>query len=73
MSTSEIRHHIHNLVDEADAAQLGAILELLEPASARYTAGELTEFYNRIKLFEQNGSEGYSPQDSHSKIRNKHR
>ncbi len=73
MVTSEIRSRIHKLVDEADESQLGALLEVLEPSSDRYTQEELATFYNRVELFEQSGSKGFSPEESHAQIRNKHK
>jgi hypothetical protein len=73
MVSSEIRQHIHKLVDEANENQLDAVLEMLEPSSSRYTQEELNSFYQHVKLFEESGSKGYSVTESHEFIRNKYK
>jgi len=37
----------------------------------KYTKEELDSFYERISLFEADGSKGYSVEESHAMIRNK--
>jgi hypothetical protein len=71
MVTPAIRQQIHQLIDEANDNQLDAVLEVLKPSSSRYTEEELNSFYQRAKLFEENGSKGYSVKESHELIRNK--
>jgi hypothetical protein len=70
MVTSAIREQLHKLIDEANDNQLETVLEVLQPSS-RYTDEELNSFYNRIQLFEESGSQGYSVKESHELIRNK--
>lgn len=72
MVTSGSRHQIHQLIDEANDNQLDAVLEVLKPSPSRYTEEELNSFYQRVKQFEENGSKGYSVQESHELIKNKH-
>jgi hypothetical protein len=73
MATQEILSQIHKLVDEANDNQLDAVLEVLKPSSTRYTSEELNSFYQRTRLFEESGSKGYSVEESHALIRNKHK
>lgn len=73
MVTSEIRRHIHKLIDEASDMQLDAVLQVLESSSInnKYTQEELDSFYERVRLFEESGSNGYSVEESHAIIRSK--
>ena len=70
---SEIRQQIHKLVDEANENQLDAVLEVLQPSPSPYTQEEINSFYLRTKQFEDNGSKGYSTEESHALIRSKHK
>lgn len=72
MATSEIRDQIHKLIDIASDTQLDAVLQVLESSSVenKYTKEELDSFYERITLFEADGSKGYSVEESHAMIRN---
>ena len=73
MVNSEIRDHIHKLIDKASDTQLDAVLQVLESSSVenKYTKEDIDSFYERITLFEADGSKGYSVEESHAKIRNK--
>jgi len=73
MATSEIRDQIHKLIDKASNTQLDAVLKVLESTSIenKYSQEDLDSFYERITLFEADGSKGYSVEESHAKIRNK--
>jgi len=73
MLNSEIRQQIHTLIDQANENQLDAVLEVLQPSSSRYTRAEIDSFYLRAKQFEENGSKGYSVEESHALIRSKHK
>ena len=73
MLNSEIRQQIHTLIDQANENQLDAVLEVLQPSSSRYTQTEIDSFYLRAKQFEENGSKGYSVEESHALIRSKHK
>ena len=73
MDTNSIRQQIHKLIEEANDNQLDVILEVLSPTSSRYTQDELNSFYKRTQLFEESGSNGYSVDESHELIRNKHK
>ena len=64
---------IHKLVDKADQSQLDAVLELLQPSSARYSPEEINSFYGRLKRFEDDGGKGFSVNESHELIRNKYK
>ena len=72
MVNSEIRDQIHKLIDKASDTQLDAVLQVLESSSLenKYTKEELDSFYERITLFEADGSKGYSVEESHAMIRN---
>lgn len=73
MINSEIREQIHKLIDKASDTQLDAVLQVLESTSVenKYSKEDLESFYERITLFEADGSKGYSVEESHAKIRNK--
>jgi hypothetical protein len=73
MINPEIREHIHKLIDKASDTQLDAILQVLQSSSIenKYSEEDLDLFYERIKLFEADGSNGYSVNESHAMIRNK--
>lgn len=71
MMNSEIRQHLHKLIDQANESQLDAVLEVLQPSSLRYTQEEIDSFYLRAKQFENAGSKGYSVDESHALIRSK--
>ncbi|CAN5119913.1 hypothetical protein BH11BAC6_BH11BAC6_01430 [soil metagenome] len=73
MVTSEIRNQIHKLIDKASDTQLDAVLQILESTSVenKYSKEELDSFYERLTLFEADGSKGYSVEESHAIIRNK--
>jgi hypothetical protein len=73
MINSEIRDQIHKLIDKANDTQLDAVLQVLESTSVdnKYTQENIDSFYERITLFESDGSKGYSVKESHSMIRNK--
>jgi hypothetical protein len=73
MITSEIRNHIHNLIDKASDTQLDAVLQVLESSSLdnKYTQEDIDSFYERIDMFEDSGSKGYSVKESHDIIHNK--
>lgn len=74
MSGSEIRSHIHNLIDNASDAQLDAVLRVLElPYPSAYSEEDLDTFYERLKLFETAGSKGFSVEESHAMIRSKNK
>ena len=73
MVNSEIRDQIHKLIDKASDTQLDAVLQVLESSSLenKYTKEDIDSFYERITMFEADGSEGYSVEESHAMIRNK--
>ncbi|NNV54086.1 hypothetical protein [Limnovirga soli] len=73
MVSSNIRDQIHKLIDKATDTQLDAVLQVLASSSVenKYTKEELDLFYERITLFEADGSKGYSVEESHAMIRNK--
>ena len=73
MSTTEMREQIHKLIDKASNTQLDSILQVLESSSVenKYTNKDLDSFYERITLFEADGSKRYSVEESHALIRNK--
>ena len=73
MVNSEIRDQIHKLIDKASDTQLDAVLQVLESSSVenKYTKEDLDSFYERIIMFEADGSKGYSVEESHAMIRNK--
>lgn len=73
MSTTDMREQIHKLIDKASDTQLDVILQVLESSSIenKYTNEDLDSFYERITLFEADGSKGYSVEESHTLIRNK--
>ncbi len=73
MNNATIRQQIHKLIDEANDNQLDVVLEVLTPSSSRYTQEELNSFYQRSQLFEESGNNGYSVEESHELIRNKHK
>jgi hypothetical protein len=64
---------VHKLVDKANQNQLDVVLELLQPSSSRYSAEEINSFYLRLKKFEDDGSKGFSVNESHELIRNKYK
>jgi hypothetical protein len=71
MVNSEIRDQIHKLIDKASDTQLYAVLQVLESSSVdnKYTKEDLDSFYERITMFEADGSKGYSVEESHAMIR----
>jgi hypothetical protein len=73
MVSSNIRDQIHKLIDKATDTQLDAVLQVFASSSVenKYTKEELDSFYERISLFEADGSKGYSVEESHAMIRNK--
>ena len=71
MINLDVRKQINRLLDEADEKQLGAVLEVLQPTSSRYSAEDIASFYKRLNQFEANGSKGFTVEESHSFIRNK--
>ncbi|QEC66888.1 hypothetical protein FRZ67_06105 [Panacibacter ginsenosidivorans] len=73
MVNSEIRDQIHKLIDKASDTQLDAVLQVLESSSVenKYTKEDFDSFYERITMFETDGSKGYSVEESHAMIRNK--
>jgi len=75
MVSSEIRNHIHKLIDKASDTQLDAVLQVLESSAIdnKYSQEDLESFYQRILLFEADGSKGYSVEESHELIRAKHK
>ena len=75
MISSEIRDQIHKLIDKANDTQLDAVLQVLESSSInnKYSKDDLDSFYERIQMFEDSGSNGYSVEESHAMIRNKHK
>jgi hypothetical protein len=58
MINSEIRDHIHKLIDKASDTQLDAVLQVLESSSIenKYTQEGIELFYECIQLFEDSGS-----------------
>jgi len=73
MVTPEIRQQIHQLIDDANDNQVQIVLDVLSPVSNRYTQDELDSFNERARLFEADGSKGYSVKESHAMIRNKYK
>jgi len=73
MINSEIRDQIHKLIDKASDTQLDAVLQVLESSSINniYSKQDLNSFYERIQMFKDSGSNGYSVEESHAMIRNK--
>ena len=73
MINSEIREQIHKLIDKASDTQLDAVLQVLESTSIdnKYSQKDIDSFYERLQMFEDNGSKGYSVEESHKMIRNK--
>jgi hypothetical protein len=61
----------HKLIDKASDTQLDAVLQLLESSSInnKYLKQDLDSFYERIQMFEDSGSNGYSVKESHTMIR----
>ena len=72
MINQEIRKELHELLDKANENQLEVILEVLKPSPSRYSQEEIDSFYHRINLFEESSNDGYSVNDSHTLIRDKH-
>ena len=72
---TDIRIRIHKLIDKASNTQLDAVLQVLESSSInnKYSKEELDSFYERIQMFEDSGSSGYTVEESHAMIRNKHK
>ncbi len=68
-----IRKELHELIDRADENQLEIAREVLQPSTSRYSTQEIASFYQRIQVFEEGGSNGYSVDESHAKIRNKYK
>ncbi len=68
-----IRKELHELIDKADENQLEIVREVLLSSTSRYSNQEIASFYQRINLFEESGSTGYSVDESHSMIRNKYK
>ena len=70
MVNSEIRDQIHKLIDKASDTQLDVVLQVLESSSVenKYTKEDIDSFYERITLFEVDGSKGYSVEESHAMI-----
>lgn len=75
MINTEIRDQIHKLIDKASDTQLDAVLQVLESSSInnKYSKEDLDLFYERIQMFEDSGSNGYSVEESHAMIRDKHK
>lgn len=75
MINSELRAQIHKLIDKASDTQLDAVLQVLESSSInnKYSKEDLDLFYERIQMFEDSGSNGYSVEESHAMIRDKHK
>jgi len=75
MINSELRDQIHKLIDKASDTQLDAVLQILESSSInnKYSKEDLDSFYERIQMFEDSDSNGYSVEESHAMIRNKHK
>jgi hypothetical protein len=73
MISSDVLQYIHKPVDEADEAQLATVLEILKPRVNKYSQNELDEFYDKVRVFEEGGSNGYSIEQANAKIRNKHK
>lgn len=75
MINSKIRDQIHKLIDKASDTQLDAVLQVLESSSInnKYSKEDLDSFYERIQMFEDSGNNGYSVEESHAMIRNKHK
>jgi lipoate-protein ligase A len=71
MINPDIRQQVHQLVDAASENQLDAIIELLQPASSRYTKDDIDSFYIRVQQLNENGNKGYSVEESHNLIRSK--
>jgi len=67
------RKELHELIDRANENQLEIVREVLQPSTSRYSNQEMASFYQRIKVFEEGGSNGYSVDESHSMIRNKYK
>lgn len=72
---TEIRNRIHKLIDKASDTQLDAVLQVLESSSInnKYSQEDIDSFYERIQMFEDSGTNGYSVEESHQMIRNKHK
>ncbi len=68
-----IRKELHELLDKADENQLEIVREVLQPSTSRYSNQEIDSFNQRINLFEESGSNGYTVDESHAMIRNKHK
>ena len=68
-----IRKELHELIDRADENQLEIVREVLQPFTSRYSNQEMASFYQRIQVFEEGGSNGYSVDESHSMIRNNYK
>lgn len=71
MNSSATRDQIHQLIDSANDSQLDAVLNILKPATERYTQAELDSFYERVRLLENNSDKGLSVEASHRLIREK--
>ncbi|MEP6683308.1 MAG: hypothetical protein ABJA35_08610 [Parafilimonas sp.] len=69
MVNSEIRDQIHKLIDKANDTQLNAVLES-SSIDNKYSQEDIDSFYERITLFEADGSKDYSVEESHNMIRN---
>lgn len=73
MMTTDMRQHVHSLIDKADDAQLDAVLSILDPtASSPYTKEDIDGFSQRVQAFEESGSKGYSIEESHAKSSKKY-
>ena len=67
------RKELHELIDRADENQLEIVREVLQPSTSRYSTQEIASFYQHIQVFEEGGSNGYSVDESHVKIRAKYK
>jgi len=72
MANPEMRHQTHKKVAESKDEQLNTTSNVLS-VSTRYSKDALNTFYQRAKEFEENGSQGFSIEESHSLIRNKYK
>jgi hypothetical protein len=73
MVNAELRKQIHKLIDKASDTQLDSVLQVLESSSIdnKYSQEDINSFYERLQMFEEGGSRGYSVEESHNMIRNK--
>jgi len=69
MSTAEKRQYIHKLIDEADETKLETVLEILQPDNSLFSPEDLNSFYERVEMFEKEGSKGILVEEAHANIR----